>query len=121
MNELAGPLWADVLIGVLAIAGALCFFLASLAMLRVRDAIGRINVLSVATGIGVVLFVLAAFVFVTRIDGFSWIVLLQALVSIGATFVVTTVASMVLARAVYRTRSELDRDMVFDDLAAADE
>lgn len=121
MNDLNGPLWSDVLIGALAIAGALCFFVSSLAMMRVRDALGRINVLSVATGIGVVLFVAAAFVFVTRIEGFSWIVLFQALVTIGATFVVTTVASMVLARSVYLTRSELDPDMEFDDLRAEGE
>lgn len=114
----AGTLWADLLIGTFAIFGALCFLASSLAMFRVKDALSRINVLSVATGIGVVQFVLAAFVYVVREEGFTWVTLFEALVAIGATFVVTTVASMTLARSVYLTRSFKDPAMEVDDLAS---
>lgn len=118
MTALGNTLWADLLIGIFAILGSLGFFVSSLAMYRVGDALSRINVLSVATGLGVVQFVLAAFVYVVRTEGFSWVAVFEALVAIGATFVVTTVASMTLARSVYLARSFKDPAMPFDDLAS---
>lgn len=117
---LPSTVWTDLAIGVPALLGALCFAVATLAAYRVRDALGRINTMSVATGVGFVLFVLAAFAHVTVREGFSWTVLLEALVAMGATFVVVTIASMAMARAVFRSGAPLDPDTDVRDLGMRD-
>jgi multisubunit Na+/H+ antiporter MnhG subunit len=86
---------ADLVIGVLALLGSLCFLVAAVTMSRAGDALTRINILSVATGLG----------------------MLMALVALGATVVVTTVASMTLARAAYRADGRLDPLTAYDDIA----
>ena len=107
----------DLFIGVPALLGALCFLVASAAVARTGDALTRINVLSVATGIGMAFFVCAAFAHEVYTSGFSWTALFMALVAIGANVVVTTVASVILARAVYRSGARLDPRTGYDDLA----
>lgn len=106
----------DLLVGVPALCGALCFLVASVSMTRVGDAMTRINVLSIATGLGMTFFVLAVFAHQTVADGFTWSTLLMALVSLGATAVVTTIASMTLARAVYLSGAQMDPRTLYDDL-----
>jgi multicomponent Na+:H+ antiporter subunit G len=106
----------DLLIGVPALLGSLCFLVAAVTMARAGDALTRINILSVATGLGMMLFILAAYVHELR-SGFAWIPLVMALVALGATVVVTTVASMTLARAAYRADGRLDPLTAYDDIA----
>ncbi|HBD22490.1 MAG TPA: cation:proton antiporter, partial [Dietzia sp.] len=98
---MGGSMIADLVIGVLALLGSLCFLVAAVTMSRAGDALTRINILSVATGLGMMLFIFSAYGHELR-SGFSWAQLLMALVALGATVVVTTVASMTLARAAYR-------------------
>ncbi len=109
----------DLLIGVPALMGSLCFLVAAVAMARARDALTRINMLSVATGLGMMLFIVAAYVN-DLTGGFRWMGLVMAVVALGATVVVTTVASITLARAAYRADAQLDPRTAYDDLAQED-
>jgi monovalent cation/proton antiporter MnhG/PhaG subunit len=106
----------DLLIGVPALLGSLCFLVAAVTMSRSGDALTRINILSVATGLGMMLFILAAYVH-DLTSGFRWMSLLTALVALGATVVVTTVASVTLARAAYRSDGRLDPRTAYDDIS----
>lgn len=115
-TDFSTSVWTDLAVGVPAILGALCFLAATLAVNRVRDALGRINTMSVATGLGMVLFIVAAFAHVTVREGFSLVVLAEALVAMFATFVVVTIASMTIARAVFMTGTDLDPDTDTRDL-----
>lgn len=119
MSGVDGSLVTDLLIGVPALLGALCFLVAAVSMTRARDALTRINMLSVATGLGMMLFIVAAYVN-DLTGGFRWMGLLMALVAFGATVVVTSVASITLARAAYRADSRLDPRTAYDDLAGGD-
>ena len=110
---------SDLLIGVPALLGSLCFLVAAVSMSRAGDALTRINILSVATGLGVMLFIIAAYID-DLTDGFRWVGLLTALVALAATVVVTTVASVTLARAAYRSDGRLDPLTAYDDLAGDD-
>lgn len=109
----------DLLIGIPALIGSLCFLVGAVSMARAGDALSRINILSVATGLGMMLFIMAAYVD-NLTAGFSWVSLLMALVAWGATVVVTSVASITLARAVYRSGSPLDPRTGYNDLADKD-
>lgn len=109
----------DLLIGVPALLGALCFLVGAVSMARAGDALTRINMLSVATGLGMMLFIWATYVD-DLTSGFRWVGLLMALVALGATVVVTTVASITLARAAYRSGAPLDPRTGYDDLADED-
>lgn len=109
----------DLLIGVPALLGSLCFLVAAVSMTRARDALTRINMLSVATGLGMMLFIVAAYVH-DLTSGFRWAGLVMAVVAFGATVVVTTVASMTLARAAYRADHRLDPRTAYDDLESGD-
>ena len=106
----------DLLIGGPALLGSLCFLVAAVYMNRARDALTRINILSVATGLGMMLFIVAAYVN-DLTGGFRWVGLIMALVAFGATVVVTTVASITLARAAYRSGDGLDPRTAYDDLS----
>lgn len=109
----------DLLIGVPALLGALCFLVAAVSMARARDALTRINMLSVATGLGMMMFIVAAYVN-DLTSGFRWLGLIMALVAFGATVVVTSVASITLARAAYRSEDGLDPQTAYDDLVQED-
>ena len=116
MTPVESTLVTDLLIGVPALLGSLCFLVGAVSMTRARDALTRINILSVATGLGMMLFIVAAYVHELA-DGFRWVGLVMALVALSATVVVTTVASITLARAAYRADPHLDPRTAYDDLA----
>lgn len=107
----------DILVGVLCIAGALCFLLSAASMLRVKDAISRVNVLSISTGVGMPLLIIAAMLDTFSQRGFHWFSLVEAVLAIVATLVGTSIASVTLARAIYRSSSPLDPRTAYDDLA----
>lgn len=116
MTAMDTSMLTDLLIGVLALLGSLCFLVAAVTMSRAGDSLTRINILSVATGLGMMLFILSAYVHELT-SGFSWMATLMALVALGATVVVTTVASITLARAAYRADGRLDPRTAYDDIA----
>ena len=113
---MADSVISDRLIGVPALLGSLCFLVAAVSMNRAGDALTRINILSVATGLGMMLFIVAAYVD-DLTGGFRWSGLITALVAFGATVVVTSVASITLARAAYRADPRLDPRTAYDDLS----
>lgn len=108
---------ADALVGVLAVAGAALLFVSALAMLRERDALSRINVLSPATGMGLPLIVLAGYVHQLTVSGFTATGLVKLVITLAALLVVSSVASNVLARAAYLSGAPVDPVTDPQDLA----
>lgn len=106
------------LIVALCVGGALLVLLSAVAMLRERDAYARINVLSPATGMGMPLIVLGAYLQKLTVTGFSLASLLKLLVTLAALVVVSSVASNVLARAAYLSGAPVDPRTDPQDLAS---
>lgn len=111
----------SVIIGVLAVGGALLVLASALSMLREHDALSRINVLSPATGLGLPLIVLASYLHKLATGGFTWTGLLQALVTLVALWVVSSVASNVLARSAYLSGAPVAPETDPQDLASAED
>jgi multicomponent Na+:H+ antiporter subunit G len=98
-------------VGVLVVSGSLFFLVTAVGMLRSRDAISRVNNLSPATGMGLPLIIIGAFVHETAEEGWSTFSLIKALLSVGASLVVSSVASNALGRSAYRTQRTFDPTM----------
>lgn len=97
-----------VVVAVLAIGGALFVLVSAVGMLRTRDALGRVNVLSAATGVGMPAIFLAVWLHDMAERGFSWTVLIRVAVAVGALIVISSVATNALGRAAYRSGAPLD-------------
>ncbi len=106
-----------IIVGFLAIGGALCVLTSAVAMLRVSDALSRINVLSPATGLGLPAIVLAAYLNHVNEVGMDWIDLTKTLVAIAGFIIMSSVASNTLGRATYRSGAPIDPDTVPNELA----
>ncbi|WP_168582909.1 cation:proton antiporter [Gephyromycinifex aptenodytis] len=98
----------DVIISVACVLGALFVLLSAAAMLRTNDALSRINVLSPATGVGLPLIVIAAYIHSARLHGFDVWALVQLVVTLVALLVVSSVASNTLSRAAYLSGARVD-------------
>lgn len=105
------------IISVLAVGGALLVLVSALSMLRERDALSRINVLSPATGMGLPLIVVAAYLHKLGTVGFTGTGLLQTVVTLAALWVVSSVASNVLARSAYLSGAPVAPETDPQDLA----
>ncbi|HKJ12350.1 MAG TPA: monovalent cation/H(+) antiporter subunit G [Ornithinimicrobium sp.] len=108
-----------VVIGILAIGGALCVLVSAMAMLRVEDALSRINVLSPATGLGLPAILLAAYLNHLTEVGHDWIDLIKVLVAIAGFVILSSVASNTLGRATYRSGAPIDPKTSPNELAQA--
>lgn len=106
-----------VLVGVLCIGGAIFVLLSAIAMLRTRDGLSRINVLSGATGIGLPAIILGVYLQHVATYGFDVIDLIKLLVAIGGFIIMSSVASNSLGRAAYRSGAPLDPATDPNDLA----
>lgn len=115
MNS-TNPVLAAVIVA-LCVGGALLVVLSAVAMLRERDAFARINVLSPATGMGLPMIVLAAYLHGLSVSGFSWGSLLKLLLTLLALLIVSSVASNTLARAAYLSGAPVDPRTRPQDLA----
>ena len=104
-------------VAVLAIGGASCVLVSAIAMLRVGDAVSRVNVLSPATGLGMPMIVLAAFVNDVHVNGFDPIDLVKTLVAVAAFIIMSSVASNTLGRSAYRSGAPLDPRLSPNELA----
>lgn len=104
------------LVGVLVIGGSLFFLVSAVAMLRTRDAVSRVNSMSPATGMGLPLILIGAFVHETAEDGWSTWTFVTMAAAVLASLVVSSVASNVLGRAAYRTAESLDPHTASDAL-----
>lgn len=100
MNDLLSTV-LELLAAVLVVVGSLFVLGAAVAMHRQRDALARVNVLSPATGMGLPLIVIGAFLHRWAVYGFGWADLLKTLVTVSALLIVSSVASNVLARSTY--------------------
>lgn len=90
---------ATTLVGIFGITGSLLVLFSAIAMFKVRDALSRINVFSPATGLGMPMIVVAAYVFELYNSGFSWMNLFIAVLAIVCLIIVSSVASNTLSRA----------------------
>lgn len=108
-----------IIVGFLAIGGALCLLVSAVAMLRVDDALCRINVLSPATGLGVPAIVLSAYLNHVSQVGMNGVDLIKALVAIAGFIIMSSVASNTLGRATYRSGAKIDPDTSPNELAVA--
>jgi multicomponent Na+:H+ antiporter subunit G len=108
-----------VVVGVLAIGGALCVLASAMAMLRVEDAVSRINVLSPATGLGLPALIVAAYINHLTEAGHDWIDLIKVLVAIAGFVIMSSVASNTLGRATYRSGAPLSPKTSPNELAEA--
>lgn len=109
----------SVVIAVFLLGGAFWILTAALSMFRVRDAISRISVFSPATGLGLPMIVVGAFLQHTRVDGFEAGLLLTTILTVVALILVSSVASNVLSRAGYLSGTPVDPRTAPQDLARA--
>ena len=98
----------QIVVAALVVGGSLFFLVSAVAMLRTRDAISRVNNMSPATGMGLPLILLGAFVHETATDGWSTWTFAKMALAVMASLVVSSVASNVLGRAAYRAEGDLD-------------
>lgn len=108
-----------IVVPTLSVVGALFMLLSAVAMLRAHDALSRINVLSPATGVGLPLIVVAAYIRAVHLQGFEWWGLVQLAVTLVSLLVVSSVASNTLARSAYLSGSPVDPRAAPQDLARA--
>ncbi|MFC7374817.1 cation:proton antiporter [Brachybacterium sp. GCM10030267] len=108
-----------VVTAVLLLGGAFWMLTAALSMFHARDALSRINVLSPATGLGLPMIVVAAFLRHTQISGFEVAMLVKSIITVIALIIVSSIASNVLARAAYLSGSPVDPRTAPQDLARA--
>lgn len=94
--------------GTCAVLGSLGFLVSAVAVLRVRDAVSRVNSLGPATAVGLPLILIAALVEQGLTEGWSWINAIEALLAIFAAIVVSSLASNMLGRAAYRSGADID-------------
>jgi multicomponent Na+:H+ antiporter subunit G len=87
----------------LAVAGALCFLVSAVAMLRVHDALSRVNSLGPATALGLPLILMATFIQQGLIEGWDIVNAIEVVLAILAALVVSSFASNALGRAAYRS------------------
>lgn len=99
---------ATVVVGVLAIGGAFFVLVSAVGMLRARDALSRVNVMSAATGVGMPWIFLAAWVHDVARNGFDAWHLTQTVLAVLGMVIVSSVASNALARATYRSGAPID-------------
>lgn len=111
----------DAVGGVLVVLGALLVLSSAVAMLRQRDALSRINAFSPATGLGLPLIVVAAFLHRWSVHGFAVVDGLKTVVTVVALLVVSSVATNIIARAAYLSGAPVDPRTDPQDLARAPE
>lgn len=110
-----------VVVGVLCLTGALSVLVSAVAMMKARDGLSRINVLSAATGLGLPLIVVGALVHDVRTNGFDWVDLVKAAVAVLGFIIMSSVASNNLGRAAYRSGAAVDPATTPNELAEAPE
>lgn len=107
MSITATDLW-HILSGALVILGSIGFLVSAIAMLRVRDAVSRVNCLGPATAVGIPFILIGALIEQTIATGWSWGDLVKMLLAILGSLIVSSVASNTLGRAAYRSGAPID-------------
>ena len=95
-------------VGILCLGGAFFVLVTAIAMFTARDGLGRINVLSAATGVGMPAIAVGAYIWTLQSHGFLWIELVKAVVAVLGFIIMSSVASNALTRAAYRSGAPID-------------
>lgn len=106
-----------VLVGVLCIVGACFVLVTGIAMFKARDGLGRVNVLSAATGVGLPLLATGIYLRTVQVEGFLWLDLVKLVIAVLGFILMSSVASNALSRAAYRSGAPLDPRTSPNDLA----
>lgn len=101
-NELTW--WSAVVVGVLALTGALFILVSAVAMYLAPDALSQVNMLGPALAMGLPLLIVSHLVYSWVTEGFSPGDLLEAGGAIVALLVVQTIGSSVMGRALHATQ-----------------
>lgn len=104
-------------VGLLCLTGAAFVLVSAVAMVKARDGLSRINVLSAATGLGMPLIVVGAFVEDVRGNGFDWLDLVKAAIAVLGFIIMSSVGSNNLGRAAYRSGAPVDPSTRPNELA----
>lgn len=96
------------LAGGLVVVGSLGFLVSAVALLRVRDAVSRVNSMGPATAVGLPLILTGALIQQSLTNGWSWLALVKVVLAIAGSVVVSSVASNTLGRAAYRSGAPID-------------
>ncbi|MFN2319822.1 MAG: cation:proton antiporter [Dermatophilaceae bacterium] len=96
------------LAGISAILGSLAFLITAIALLRVRDAVSRVNALTPATALGLPLMLVAALIQQSLANGWDWSDFGKVVLALAGSVIVSSVASNTLGRAAYRSGAPLD-------------
>ncbi len=107
----------NLLVAAMSVFGAACVLVSAVSMMRERDAYARINVLGLATSLGLPLIVVAAYLHRVSLVGFEIAALLKCLVTVGALWGVSSIGSMALARSTYLAGTPVDPCTDPQDLA----
>lgn len=105
------------IVAVLLVGGSGLILVSAVSMLRERDAYARINVLSPATGLGMPMIVIAAYLHHVLSHGVDLGGIIRLLVTVASLLIVSSVASNVLARAAYLSGAPVRPDTQPQDLA----
>lgn len=97
-----------IIASVLFISGGLAVLVSALGMLRVRDAVSRVNSLGPATAVGVPFIIVGALIYESFNSGTDWVDYVKVLLSVTASLIVSSVASNTLGRAAYRSGARVD-------------
>ena len=108
---------ADAVGAALLVLGSLAVLLTAVAMVRVRDAVSRVNVLSPVTAFGLPLIVVGEYVSTTAHHGFTPWGLVRLVITVVALLVVSSLASNALARAAVLSGAPIDPATAPNDLA----
>lgn len=90
------------------ISGAVAVLVSAVGMLRVRDAVSRVNCLGPATAVGVPFIIVGALIYEYNVTGTGWMDYVKVILSVTASLIVSSVASNTLGRAAYRSGARLD-------------
>ena len=102
--ELREPGWfAVILIGVLAITGAVFVLVSARAMYLAPDALSQLNMTGPAMGVGIPLLICANLVYSFATEGFALGYLIRAIVAITGLLVISAVGSYYMGRALHAT------------------
>ena len=107
----------EVVVGLLCLIGAFFVLVSGIGMFRARDGLGRINVLSSATGVGMPAIAVAAYIWTVHTHGFLWLDLVKALIAVLGFIIMSSVASNAITRAAYRSGAPIDPDTSPNELA----
>lgn len=110
-------LFLSVVVCILIIVGSLLILLVAIRQHTTKDAVSRVNALGPMTAPGIPLIAIGAFLGWSLEAGFSWILLLKTFITVMAAVFVSSVATSVLARAVYMSGAPLDPRTEPNDLA----